>query len=111
MISYNSVTKLYTSPNFMFPKTFTTLEAMNSYIDMNNGGFASGGFPHTTSGLGWNHTVDNTRQASPYKAPNGKIYYLFKTTDNRYASYNFISAKYFDTPQNLIMHINVNNPR
>jgi hypothetical protein len=108
-ISYNSTTKLYTSPDFMFPKTFTTLDAMKSYIDVNNGGWGSSLW--TASGKWWNHTVDTSWQASPYTAPNGKVYSFFKTTDNRYASYNFISAKYFDSPQSMIMYININNPR
>jgi hypothetical protein len=107
MISHNGAT--YTSPDFMFPKTFTTLAAMESYINVNNGGWWGGG---STNAAAWNHVdIDNTWQAAPYKAPNGKIYYLFKTVDDRYSSYNFVSAKYFDSTQSVIMHININNPK
>jgi hypothetical protein len=37
-VTYTSSTKLYTSPNFIFKKTFATLDAMKAYIDVNNGG-------------------------------------------------------------------------
>lgn len=106
-VTYNSTAKTYTSPDFMFPKTFTTLAAMTSYIDVNNGGRWY--WPTTSSLWRNNATVDSTRQSAPYVAPNGKSYRLFKTTDGRYSSYNFISAKYFisvDTLKNYIYQQN-----
>jgi hypothetical protein len=39
-VTYNTTAKTYTSPNFIFKKTFTTLAAMKAYIDANNGGGA-----------------------------------------------------------------------
>jgi len=38
MITYDSVKHTYTSPDFMFPKSFATVAAMIAYIDVNNGG-------------------------------------------------------------------------
>lgn len=43
MITYDSVKKLYTSPDFMVKKSFATLASMIAYIDANNGGSAIGG--------------------------------------------------------------------
>lgn len=103
-IVYNSTTKLYTSPNFIIPKTFSTLDAIRNHIDINNGwsGVYGGSFSSTAW---WNHTVDQTRQSAPYTAPNGKVYYLFRTTDGRYSSYTFTAAKYFISLEALKNHI------
>lgn len=102
-ISYNSTNKTFTSPNFIFAKTFTTLDALKAYIDKNNGGTAGGGY--SVSGGGRDHIVDSTWQSAPYTAPGGKVYRLFKTTDDRYSSYEFKSAKYFSSPETLKAHI------
>jgi hypothetical protein len=79
---------------------------MKAYIDANNGGSYGWG----TSGAGRNTaTIDNTWQSAPYTAPNGKVYRLFKTTDGRYSSYTFASAKYFvsvDAMKNYIYQQN-----
>lgn len=104
-VTYNTTTKTYTSPNFIFKKTFTTLAAMKAYIDTNNGGGAwTSGWTFSAS-AGRSHTVDTTRQSAPYQAPNGKSYRLFKTTDGRYSSYDFSSAKYFISVDALKSHI------
>ena len=100
-VTYDSTKKTYTSPDFMIKKTFATLEAMKAYIDVNNGGTYG-----STSGAGWNTAgIDATRQSAPYIAPNGKSYRLFKTTDGRYSSYNFSTAKYFVSVDALKNHI------
>lgn len=102
-ITYNNTTKLYTSPNFIYPKTFASLDAMKSYIAANNWwSYWWGSFSSTA---GRNHTIDQNWQSSPYTAPNGKVYRLFKTTDDRYSSYNFVSAKYFISVDALKNHI------
>ncbi|MCX6823260.1 MAG: right-handed parallel beta-helix repeat-containing protein [candidate division SR1 bacterium] len=102
-ITHNNNT--YTSPDFMFKKTFTALEAMKAYIDANNGGSYGG-----TSVGSWNTaTVDQTWQSAPYVAPNGKSYRLFKTTDGRYSSYNFVSAKYFVSVESMKSYITKQN--
>jgi hypothetical protein len=42
-------------------------------------------------------TIDGTRQTSPYTAPNRKVFYFFKTIDDKYTSYTFTSEKWFDS--------------
>lgn len=108
-ISYNSTNKTFTSPNFIFAKTFTTLDALKAYIDKNNGGVSGGGY--SISGGGRDHVIDSSRQAAPYTAPGGKVYRLFKTTDNRYSSYDFKSAKYFSSVETLKAHIYAANKK
>ena len=99
-ITHNGNT--YTSPDFIFKKTFTTLDAMKAYIDVNNGG----SYGWTSVGT-WNTaTVDQTWQSAPYVAPNGKSYRLFKTVDGRYSSYNFASSKYFVSVESMKSYIN-----
>ena len=108
-ISYNSTTQKFTSPNFIYVKTFSTLDALKAYIDKNNGGISGGGY--SVTGGGRDHVVDSTRQAAPYTAPGGKVYHLFKTTDNRYSSYDFKSAKYFSSVETLKAHIYAANKK
>jgi hypothetical protein len=89
----------------MFPKTFSTLDAIRNYININNPGLGIyQGIPFSTAN-GWNHTVDSSWQSAPYTAPNGKTYSLFKTTDGRYSSYEFSSPKYFISIDALKNHI------
>ena len=102
-ITYDSTNQTFTSPNFIYKKTFTTLDALKAYIDKNNGGVSGGGY--SVSGGGRDHVVDTSWQSAPYVAPNGKVYRLFKTTDDRYSSYDFKSAKYFSSVETLKAHI------
>lgn len=62
----------------------------------------------TSSGTG---EIDTKWFSAPYTAPNGKVYNLFKTTTDKYSSYNFIYKKYFDTLQEMKAYIDKNNPR
>ena len=62
----------------------------------------------TSSGTG---DIDTKWFSAPYTAPNGKVYNLFKTTTDKYSSYNFIYKKYFDTLQEMKAYIDKNNPR
>ena len=104
-VTYNTTAKTYTSPNFIFKKTFTTLAAMKAYIDVNNGGGVWVSGWTFSAAAGRSHTVDTTWQSAPYQAPNGKTYRLFRTTDGRYSSYDFSSAKYFISVDALKSHI------
>jgi hypothetical protein len=101
-ISYTSANKTFTSPQFIYKKTFTTLDALKAYIDKNNGGASNSGYSTSNGG---NSGIDSSWQAAPYTAPGGKIYHLFKTTDERYSSYEFKSAKYFASVETLKAHI------
>ncbi|MFA5747875.1 MAG: right-handed parallel beta-helix repeat-containing protein [Candidatus Absconditabacterales bacterium] len=102
-ITYNSSTKLYTSPNFIYPKTFKNLQDLRSYIDINNGGTTYYSSSTTDS-------VDTSRNAS-YVAPNGKFYKIYRTTDGRYSSYNFIYKNYFDSFESTKNYIYINNKK
>ena len=57
------------------------------------------------------YKIDVSRSTANYKAPNGKIYKLFKTTDGQYSSYNMVIPKLFSSLQSLKTHINKNNPK
>lgn len=92
----------YTSINFSKTnetKYFATINEINAFIDKNNS-------------QGWlNYTIDTSRSTAPYKAPNGKIYNLFKTTTWKYWSYNMVTPKLFDSLKLLQDYINKNNPK
>lgn len=92
----------YSSINFSVSnqtKYFASKKDIEEFIDKNN--------PWNSL----NYTVDNSRSTSPYKAPNGKIYNLFKTTTGKFWSYNMVVPKLFDTLKILQDHINKNNPK
>ncbi|MDD3262727.1 MAG: hypothetical protein PHR61_02670 [Candidatus Absconditabacteria bacterium] len=92
----------YSSINFSVSnqtKYFASKKDIEEFIDKNN------------PGNSLNYTVDNSRSTSPYKAPNGKIYNLFKTTTGKFGSYNMVVPKLFDTLKILQDHINKNNPK
>lgn len=97
--SIESNSKGYTSSNFITSgKYFTTLSEMKKYIDGNN-----------PASEYKNISIDQSRYTSEYKAPNGKIYVFFKTTDGKYGSNNFISGKLFTDLAVMKKHIDVNN--
>jgi hypothetical protein len=102
-ITYNSSTKLYTSPNFIYPKTFKNLQDLRSYIDINN-------WWTTYYSSSTTDSVDTSRNAS-YVAPNGKFYKIYRTTDGRYSSYNFIYKNYFDSFESTKNYIYINNKK
>lgn len=104
-IVYDTATRLYNSPHFLYPKTFTTLDGIRNYININNPWLGIYQWVIAPSGGGRNHATDNTWQSAPYTAPNGKVYSLFRTTDGRYSSYSFSTAKYFINVDALKNHI------
>jgi hypothetical protein len=92
----------YSSINFSVSNQtnyFASKKDIEEFIDKNN--------PWNSL----NYTVDTSRSTSPYKAPNGKIYNLFKTTTGKFWSYNMVVPKLFDTLKLLQDHINKNNPK
>jgi len=92
-----STTNWYTASNFITKKYFTTIQALNAYIDKNN----------PAQNL-WNHTIDTSFSPLIYSAPNGKVYTIYKT--NRwYMSYRLIDVHYFQTLATIQAYINKNN--
>ncbi len=90
----------YSSVNFSEKnrtKYFSTLDEIKTFIDKNN--------PKVS------YKVDTSWKTSTYKAPNGKTYSIFKTTNGQYGSYNMVIPKLFTTLQELKNHINKNNPK
>jgi hypothetical protein len=104
-ITYDNV-RGYTSPNFINKnKYFNTLDNLKAYINKNNGG--SSGISSSTLIA----NADQTRASAPYTAPNGKIYNLYRTTDKKYTSSDFIFVKTFTSLKALKEYINRSNPR
>lgn len=98
-ISYESG-RWYTSINFISSgKYFFSLDEIKTYINKNN--------PVNNV----SYTRDYSRTSSTYTAPNGKKYYLIKTTTGKYTATNFVIPKLFDTLALVKSHINKNNPR
>lgn len=92
----------YTSINFSInnqSKYFPSLEEIKSFIDKNNGWTSI------------SYTIDKSWSTAAYTAPNGKVYNLFKTTTEKYSSYNMVIPKLFNSLQELKDHINKNNPK
>ncbi len=92
----------YSSINFSTTnqsRNFTSKKEIEDFINKNNPWNAV------------NYTVDSSWSTSPYKAPNGKIYNLFKTTTGKFWSYNMVIPKLFDTLKALQEYINKNNPK
>lgn len=91
----------YTSSTFIVVRYFTSLTDIKSYIDQKN--------PKSVY-IGGNYSIDQSRTTNTYIAPNGKSYVFFKTTDGKYGSNNFQTAKFFKSLADMKHHINVNNP-
>ncbi|MCF7835342.1 DUF4215 domain-containing protein [Candidatus Gracilibacteria bacterium] len=87
----------YTSSDFTYTKYFDTIEAIRSYINVNN--------PAITI---WDHTIDNSFDAINHIAPNGKVYKVYKT-DKGYMSYKLIKVRYFSTLESIKSFIDQNN--
>ena len=81
----------YTSPNFMYEKRFPTRELFKKHIDVNN--------PWNYHAWTWDTIT----------APNGKTYVIYMENSKR-TSKSFTYKKYFDTRDQIIEHININNP-
>ena len=99
--SIQYTTNGYTSSTFIVTKYFTSLTDIKSYIDQKN--------PKSVY-VGGNYSIDQSRTTSTYIAPNGKSYVFFKTTDGKYGSNNFQTAKLFTSLAKMKHHIDVNNP-
>ncbi len=82
----------YTSPNFIYPKYFPTRELFKRHIDINNP---------------WNY-YDGI-SGDTITAPNGKKYTIH-TENGKWTSHNMLHKKYFDTRDQIIEHIVINNP-
>ena len=95
-ITYNSAKQQFTSTNFITPKYFPTLDVLRYTIDMYNPKWSAYTNAKTIKARWWRVALDGTRQTSPYTAPNGKVFYFFKTMDWKVSSYTFTVEKYFD---------------
>lgn len=91
MVQFDDNRFAYTSPNFMYPKWFPTRELFKRHIDINNP---------------WNYYFWT---GDTITAPNNKKYIIY-TENNKRTSNNFIYKKYFDTRDQIIEHIYINNP-
>lgn len=87
----------YTSPDLNYSKFFDTINALRSYININN--------PSITI---WNHTIDNSFDPINHIAPNWKVYKIYKT-NKWYMSYKLIKVRYFTTLESLKSYIDQNN--
>ena len=94
----------WTSSNFRTAKYFDTKEDIINHILANN------------PASDWDHKIDTDFIQVSYTAPNGKIYRIFKTSDewhnpNMYSSYDFVNAKYFTSLEAAKKYINQNNKK
>jgi len=99
------ITLWYTSDDFIYVKSFDTLNSIRKYIDMNN--------PKISV---WDHKIDEDFKIETYIAPNGKKYKIQKVfvrewNDDiiKYMSYKFINVRYFDSLENIKSFIDQNN--
>jgi hypothetical protein len=83
----------YTSPDFLYVKFFPTWELFKRHIDINNPGDYYGGWV----------------AGDTITAPNGKTYTIH-TENSKRTSNNMVYKKYFDTRDQIIEHIMINNP-
>jgi len=96
-ITYDSSKQRFTSTNFIVPKYFPTLDVLKHIIDINNPIWSQYSNAKPILARWKTATIDGTRQTSPYTAPNRKVFYFFKTIDDKYTSYTFTSEKWFDS--------------
>lgn len=94
----------WTSSDFKTKKYFDTKEDIINHILANN------------PASDWNHTIDTDFDEVEYKAPNGKVYKIFKTSSKwnnpeMYSSYNFVNAKYFTSLEAAKKFIDQNNKK
>jgi len=96
--SISRVAQGYTSIDFIYTRTFDSLEALRKYIDYNN--------PAITVR---DHNIDKDFDAEEYEAPNWKIY-IIQNSDEWYFSYKFVRPMYFDELRELKDYIDQKNP-
>jgi len=96
-IIYDNNKQRFSSPDFVTPKYFPTLDTLKYIIDINN---PLGSRYATVKPIiaRWrNAAIDGTRQSSPYTAPNKKVFYFFKDINGRYSSYTFTTERWFNS--------------
>jgi len=93
LAEYDENRLAYTSPDFMYEKWFPTWELFVSHININNPGNY--------------HAWNNIWEA--VVAPNDKLYHVYQINWKR-VSDEFIYMKYFDTREQIVDYIFVNNP-
>lgn len=100
-ITFDSAKWQFTSPNFITPKFFPTLDVLKYTIDLWNPAGSSYISAKPILARRWRIAIDGQRQTSPYTAPNRKVFYFFKTIDGRYSSYTFTTERYFDSLEDV----------
>ncbi len=96
-IRYDSARMQFTSPNFMTPKFFATLDVLRNTIDIYNPLWSQYASAKPILARWWVLAMEGQRTTSPYTAPNRKVFYFFKTIDGQYSSYTFTTPRYFDS--------------
>lgn len=102
LYAITKVTYGYTSYDFLYVKTFDTLDWIRKYIDLNNPAIPVR-----------NHEIDDTFEQLVYLAPNKKEYIIqrvFVSWVKKYMSYKFVTPKYFDSIDTIKDFIDKNNP-
>ena len=107
-ITYDSSRDMYTSPDFRTTKYFSTLTQLKDHIDLKNPSWSSSS---SSSSSTLNYDIDSNRFSAPYTAPNGKVYQIFRTTDNTYGAYEMKTMKLFSTVPELKAYIKSKNLR
>jgi hypothetical protein len=110
-ITYDATKRQFTSSNFLTPKYFPTLDVLKYTIDIANPSWSSYLNAKTIKARWWRIAIDWTRQTSPYTAPNGKVFYFFKTMEGQFSSYTFTVEKYFDSLDATKEYIHNSNSR
>ena len=110
-ITYDAVKRQFTSSNFLTPKYFPTLDVLRYTIDTANPSWSNYLNAKTIKARWWRIAIDWTRQTSPYTAPNGKVFYFFKTMEGQFSSYTFTVEKYFDSLDATKVHVYTNNSK
>jgi len=95
-ITFDAIKRQFTSPNFLTPQYFITLNALKYIIDLHNPAWSRYLSSKPIKARWGNIHIDWTRQTSPYIAPNRKVFYFFKTMEGKISSYTFTVEKYFN---------------
>lgn len=96
-VEFNTNRQAYTSPNFIYPKYFPTWELFTKHIDLNNS---------------WNYHGSNNSNNTDWgkiTAANSKTYYIYLTNGKR-TSDEMSYKRYFDSRDQIIEYIEINNP-
>lgn len=99
LVEYNDDRFAYTSPDFLYQKYFPTWDLFTRHIDLNNPGEYGQ----------WNYHGGDTGFGETVTAPNNKVYHVYQINGKR-TSDEFTYKKYFDTREQIVNYIFVNNP-